>query len=205
MEYDARRSGQAMAEFIVALLAMMLVVLALVEFVPIFLDNFGLLKEVREEAGSSSIAADAGTPSADRQDEFVADIPDFLLDSDAKSGRFAEKLHMPAANLACWEQVLIPKIANAEETLRYANRAGTAEFVSALMAMPPEQALDRAAGSLAGAGWNLQEIRADDARILTRGDAKAPSAVAAVHAQYTVEGDGRSVVTVVARSAGSSL
>lgn len=207
MASDARhrRSGQAMAEFIVALLAMILVVLALVEFVPIFLGNLGLLKEVREEAGGSSIAADAGAPSADRRDEFAADIPDFLMDKDATSGHYAEKLHMPAANLACWEQVHIPKIANAEETLRYANRAGTAAFVSALMAMPPEQALDRAAGALAGAGWELQEIRADDARILTMGDAHAPSAVAAVHAQDTVEGDGRAVITIIARTAGANL
>ena len=194
-----------MAEFIVAILAMILIVLAMVEFVPIFLENFGLLKEVREEAGTASLRAEAGTSTADRQDEFAADIPEFLMDQDDTSGHYAEKLRMPAANLACWEQVRIPNIANATETLRYENRAGTAAFLSATVAGTPEQALARAESALTGAGWNLQEIRADDARIFTMGDAAAPSAVAAAHAQYTVEGDGQAVLTIVVRSSGSSL
>ena len=219
-----------MAEFIVAILAMVLIVLAMVEFVPIFLENLGLLKEVREEAGTASLRAEAGTSAADRQDEFAADIPEFLMDQGDTSGHYSEKLRMPAANLACWEQVRIPSVANAMETLRYENRAGTAAFLSAtvagspeqalaraesragtaafmsaLVAKTPEQALAQASSALAGAGWQLHEIRADDARIFTMGDASAPSAVAAAHAQYTVEGDGTSVLTIVARSSGSSL
>jgi hypothetical protein len=194
-----------MTEFVIAILAMILVVLALVEFLPIFLENFGLLKEVREEAGVASISAEAGATEANRQDEFAADIPEMLLDSDATSGHYSEKMRMPAANLASWEQVRIPNVANAAETLRYANRAGTAEFVSAIVAGTPQDALARAEAALTGAGWTLQEIRADDARIFTVGDAAAPSAVAAAHAQYTIEGDGQAVLTIVARSAGSSL
>ncbi len=194
-----------MTEFVIAILAMILVVLALVEFLPIFLENFGLLKEVREEAGVASISAEAGATEANRQDEFAADIPEMLLDSDATSGHYSEKMRMPAANLASWEQVRIPNVANAAETLRYANRAGTAEFVSARVAGTPQDALARAEAALTGAGWTLQEIRADDARIFTVGDAAAPSAVAAAHAQYTIEGDGQAVLTIVARSAGSSL
>ena len=65
-----QRSGQAMTEFVIAILAMILIILALVEFLPVFLENIGLLKEVREEAGTAAIASDAGTPTADRQDEF---------------------------------------------------------------------------------------------------------------------------------------
>ena len=205
MACDPKRKGQAMAEFIVAILAMVLIVLAMVEFVPIFLENLGLLKEVREEAGTASLRAEAGTSAADRQDEFAADIPEFLMDQGDTSGHYSEKLRMPAANLACWEQVRIPSVANAMETLRYENRAGTAAFLSATVAGSPEQALARAESALVGAGWSLQEIRADDARIFTMGDASAPSAVAAAHAQYTVEGDGTSVLTIVARSSGSSL
>ncbi len=205
MAPDAKRKGQAMTEFVIAILAMILVVLALVEFLPIFLENFGLLKEVREEAGVASISAEAGATEANRQDEFAADIPEMLLDSDATSGHYSEKMRMPAANLASWEQVRIPNVANAAETLRYANRAGTAEFVSAIVAGTPQDALARAEAALTGAGWTLQEIRADDARIFTVGDAAAPSAVAAAHAQYTIEGDGQAVLTIVARSAGSSL
>ncbi len=194
-----------MTEFVIAILAMILVVLALVECLPIFLENFGLLKEVREEAGVASISAEAGATEANRQDEFAADIPEMLLDSDATSGHYSEKMRMPAANLASWEQVRIPNVANAAETLRYANRAGTAEFVSAIVAGTPQDALARAEAALTGAGWTLQEIRADDARIFTVGDAAAPSAVAAAHAQYTIEGDGQAVLTIVARAAGSSL
>ena len=205
MAYDPRRSGQAMAEFIVALLAMILIVLAFVEFVPVFLDNMGLLKEVREEAGAASIASEAGTSNADRQDEFEVDIPEFLIDRDATSGHFKEKLRMPAANLACWEQVRIPAIANITETLRFSNRAGTSEFLSAISSQSPEQTLSLATAALAGAGWTLHEMRTNDARIFTRGDPEAPSAVAAAHAQYTIEGDGQTVLTVIARSAGAEL
>ena len=62
-----------MTEFVIAILAMILITLAMVEFLPIFLENVGLLKEVREEAGTAAIASAAGTSAADRQDEFRAD------------------------------------------------------------------------------------------------------------------------------------
>ena len=206
MASDRRpRSGQALTEFVIVILAMILIILAMVEFLPVFLENIGLLKEVREEAGTAAIAADAGTSAADRKDEFHADIPEFLLDSDNTSGYYSEKLHLPAANLADGEFVRIPNIAGVTETLRYTNRDGTSEFLSALCALPPNQVLARAEGALSGAGWTLQEIRADDARIFTMGDAAAPSAVAAVHAQSTLEGDGQTVLTIIARSAGSTL
>ena len=206
MASDRRtRSGQALTEFVIAILAMILIILAMVEFLPIFLENIGLLKEVREEAGTAAIASAAGTSAADRQDEFRADIPEFLLDSDDTSGSYSEKLRLPAANLADGEFVRIPNIAGVTETLRYTNRDGTSEFLSALCSLPPNQALARAEGALAGAGWTLHEIRADDACIFTMGDAAAPSAVAAVHAQSTLEGDGQTVLTIIARSAGSTL
>lgn len=194
-----------MAEFIIALLAMILVVLALVEFVPVMLKNFGLLKEVREEAGTASIASVTGTSAADRRDEFEVEIPDFLMDKEATSGHYEEKLRLPAADLACWEQVSIPAIAGTVETLRYSNRAGTSEFLSALTPLPVEQALNNAVSALVGAGWALNEIRSDDACILTMGDAAAPSAIAAVHAGSSFEGDGETVLTIIARSAGSTL
>ena len=109
MASDRRqRSGQAMTEFVIAILAMILIILAMVEFLPVFLENIGLLKEVREEAGTAAIASDAGTSAADRQDEFRADIPEFLLDSDDTSGSYSEKLRLPAANLADGEFVRIP-------------------------------------------------------------------------------------------------
>ena len=205
MASDARRSGQAMTEFVIAILAMILIILAMVEFLPIFLENIGLLKEVREEAGIASIAAETGVANANRQDEFAADIPEFLIDSDATSGHYAEKLRLPAANLACWESINLPNIAGVTETLRYSNRAGTSAFLSAIASLPPDQALARAEGALMGAGWDLQEIRSDDARIFTRGDAAAPSAVAAVHARSTLEEDGQTVLTIIARSAGATL
>ena len=194
-----------MTEFVIAILAMILIILAMVEFLPVFLENIGLLKEVREEAGTAAIASDAGTSAADRQDEFRADIPEFLIDSKNTSGSYSEKLRLPAANLAHDEYIRIPNIAGVTETLRYSNRAGTSEFLSGLCAFPPAQALAHAEGALSGAGWTLQEIRADDARIFTMGDATAPSAVAAIHAQRTLEGDGQTVLTIIARSAGSTL
>ena len=206
MASDRRpRSGQALTEFVIAILAMILIILAMVEFLPVFLENIGLLKEVREEAGTAAIASNAGTSTADRKDEFRADIPEFLLDSDDTSGSYSEKLRLPAANLADGEFVRIPNIAGVTETLRYTNRDGTSEFLSALCSVPPNQALARAEGALSGAGWTLQEIRADDARIFTMGDTASPSAVVAVHAQSTLEEDGQTVLTIIARTAGSTL
>ena len=77
MAYNAvkRRSGQAMTEFAIALLAIILIFMATVEFVPVFLENMGLLKEAREEAGLKSISAESGMVSADRQKEFSFDVP----------------------------------------------------------------------------------------------------------------------------------
>ena len=206
MASDRRlRSGQAMTEFVIAILAMILITLAMVEFLPVFLENIGLLKEVREEAGTAAIASAAGTSAADRQDEFRADIPEFLIDSENTSGHYSEKLRLPAANLADSEYIHIPNIAGVTETLRYTNRNGTSEFLSALCSLPPNQALARAEGALSGAGWILQEIRADDARIFTMGDTAAPSAVAAVHARSALEEDGQTILTIIARSAGGEL
>ena len=57
MASDVRRNraGQAMTEFVIAILAIVLIIAASVEYLPIFLENIGLLKEVREEASGPHI------------------------------------------------------------------------------------------------------------------------------------------------------
>lgn len=206
MAYDAnrRRAGQAMTEFVIAVLAIILIIVATVEFVPVFLDNLGLLKEVREEAGTRTVSADSGMVFADRQDEFAFDVPGVLGDDKPTSGSFAEKIYMPAANLAMGSAVRIPDIAGMVETLRYSNRDGTSEFVSGLLVMGREQALARAKGALSGAGWMPNEIAADDATVFTLGDPIAPHAVAAVHAGHADDGVS-TCLTVIARTVGGSL
>ena len=198
-----------MAEFVIALLAMTLIILATVEFLPILLENLNLLKDVREEAGFASMTSESGTSSAERQEDFAADIPDLLMDRDAASGHFSEKMHMPAAGLTTHETVRIPSIAGATETLRYSNRAGTSEFVSARTFLSPSEAIDRATGTLSGAGWRQHRVCADGARLFTIGDEAAPSAIAAAHAMQAAEpaddGYGPTVLTITARTAGASL
>lgn len=203
MASDARtsRSGQAMAEFIIAIIAIVIIIAATVEFLPVFLDNIGLLKEVREEAGTRAISAESGTVTSDRRDEFGFDIPGIFDDDKYTSGRFSEKVYLPAANMPIGEFVQIPAIAGMTETLRYSNRDGTSEFVSGLLAMDRDQALARAKGALAGAGWIAHEIQADDAVVFCRGDRIAPSAVAAVHAGYADDGVS-TCITIIARTAG---
>ena len=203
MASDARtsRSGQAMAEFIIAIIAIVIIIAATVEFLPVFLDNIGLLKEVREEAGTRAISAESGTVTSDRRDEFSFDIPGIFDDDKYTSGRFSEKVYLPAANMPIGEFVQIPAVAGMTETLRYSNRDGTSEFVSGLLAMDRDQALARAKGTLAGAGWIAHEIQADDAVVFCRGDRIAPSAVAAVHAGYADDGVS-TCITIIARTAG---
>lgn len=205
MASDAMRSraGQAMAEFVIAILAIVLVIAATVEFLPVFLDDIGLLKEVREEAGTRAISAESGISTADRKDEFGFEIPAILDDDKMTSGAFSEKMRMPAANLAPGEIVRIPVIAGMEETLRYSNRDGTSEFLSGLLAMNRDQALANVKGAMTAAGWTAHEIQSDDAIVFSSGDPVAPSAVAAAHAGYS--NDGASVcITVIARAAGAS-
>ena len=149
---DRRRAGQAMTEFVVAILAIILILVATVDFAPVFLDNMGLLKEVREEAGLKAIAAESGVASADRREDFDFDIPGLLYDGKAARGTFSEKMYMPAANLPTAGFVYIPNIAGMTETLRYTNRNGTSEFVSGLLMMDVGQAMARARGAFAGAG-----------------------------------------------------
>ena len=205
MAYEARRSraGQATAEFVVAILAIVLLVAATVEFLPVFLNNIGLLKEVREEAGIRAISAESGISAADRKDEFGFDVPGILEDDKRTSGTFSERMHMPAANLTPWEIVRIPSIAGMVETLRYANRDGTSEFLSGLLAMDKDQALARVKGAMAGAGWTVHEIQADDAIVFSIGDPIAPSAVAAAHAGYS-DDSVSACITVIARTAGAA-
>lgn len=196
-----RRSGQAMTEFVIVLLALILIAVALVEFLPIFLKNIRLLKEVREETGLRSLASESGMATADRKDEFSFEVPGILPGDKFTSGHFSEKLSLPAINLACGEAVRIPNIAGLQETLRYENRNGTSAFRSGLITLPPEQALARARGAFTGAGWMVHPIEADDALIFSIGD----RAVAAVHAGYAADGSGLTTLTVVARTAGAEL
>ena len=205
MAYEAcgRRAGQAMTEFVVAILAIILIIVAAIEFVPIFLENLGLLKEVREEAGTRAMSAESGIVAADRQDEFAFDVPGVPGGGGTAGGTFSEKVYMPAANLAAYSAVRIPDIAGMEETLRCSNTDGTSEFVSGLMSVDRDQALARAKGALAGAGWMPNEIAADDAIVFTLGDPIAPYAVAAVHAGYADDGVS-ACLTVIARTVGGS-
>ena len=195
-----RRSGQAMTEFAIVLLSLILITLALVEFLPIFLENLGLLKEVREESGRQSLASESGMATADRQDEFSFEVPGVWPDDKYTSGHFAEKLRIPAANLADGELVRIPNIAGLQEPVQYENRNGTSAFVSGLIALPPEQALARARGAFMGAGWTAYPIEADDAAIFSLND----RAAAAVHAGYAADGSGLTCLTIVARTAGAA-
>ena len=201
---DRRRAGQAMTEFVVAILAIILILVATVDFAPVFLDNMGLLKEVREEAGLKAIAAESGVASADRREDFDFDIPGLLYDGKAARGTFSEKMYMPAANLPTVGFVYIPNIAGMTETLRYTNRNGTSEFVSGLLMMDVGQAMARARGAFAGAGWAPSEIAADDALVFTLGDSTAPTAGAAVHVGYADDGVS-ACLTAIARTAGGSL
>ena len=206
MAFDARRhrSGQAMTEFVIALLALILIIVAMVEFLPVFLENIGLLKEVREEAGIRSLASESGTASADRKDEFSFEVPGVLPGDEFTSGHFTEKLRIPAANLPCNEPVRLPNIAGVTETMHYENRAGTSEFLSGLLDRSiKEEALNRAKGAFVGAGWTLQPIEADDALVFTWED----RAIAAVHAGYEIDNLGltRIRLTVIARTAGGAL
>jgi len=203
MAFDVRktRSGQAMAEFVIAIIAIVIIIAATVEFLPVFLENIGLLKEVREEAGTRAISAETGVITADRQDEFGFDIPGIFSDDKYTSGHFSEKVYMPALNMPIGEFVQIPLVAGMTETLRYSNRYGTSEFVSGMLAMGMDQALARVKGTLVGAGWVAHEIQADDAIVFYRGDRIAPSAVAAVHAGYADDGVS-ACITIIARTAG---
>ena len=70
----------------------------------IFLDNLGLLKEVREEAGRQSLASESGTSSADRRSEFGFEFPGILPGLDAVEGHLSEKTYIPAANLVVVER-----------------------------------------------------------------------------------------------------
>ena len=196
------RSGQAATEFVIVLLALILIVVALVELLPVFLENFDLLKEVREEAGRQSLASESGMATADRKDEFSFEIPSVFPDDRFTSGHFSEKLSFPAVNLACDEIVRIPNIAGLQETLHYENRNGTSAFSSGLIALPPEQALVRARGALTGAGWIAHPIEAQDAFVFSSSDERT---VAAVHAGYAADGSGLTTLTIVARTVGAEL
>ena len=195
------RSGQAMTEFIVAILAIVLLIVAAVEFVPIFLDSFGLMKEVREESGRQSLASDSGIASADRKSEFSFEVPSVMPGYGGASGYFSEKMALPAANLPVSEPVRIPNLAGVTETLHYENDNGTSEFLSGFTALPPEQALSLAKGAFVGAGWTAHPIEAHDAIVFSLND----RAVAAVHAGYANDGDGFTTITVIARTAGGEM
>lgn len=198
----ARRSGQALTELIVAMLALTLVVLALTEFVPVFMENLALQKEVREEAGLSAIRSEAAEVFADRRSEFALDIPGDWIDSDGTSGTFSEKQYMPAANLSCVEPVTIPPIGGIEEEIHYRNDAGTSEFMSAVAGGTAASVLAKV--RVAFAGWTDCGINAPDALLFTGSSGKT---VAAAHVMEETSPDGVASVrlTVIVRTAGGKI
>lgn len=200
-----RRSGQAMTEFAIAVLALILLIVAMVEFLPIFLDNIGLLKEVREEAGIKAVTSESGTVAADRRDEFGFEIPGVLPGDSYTSGFLSEKMHIPAANLSCGEPVRIPDIGGLEITLQQENRAGTSDFISGLAHFPPAQAIGRVKGAFVGAGWELMPIEHDFNGEYAAVFSFGGRAIAAAHADYASDGSGLTCVTIVARTAGGEM
>lgn len=208
MAYDPRRSGQAMSEFMVAVLALILLIVAMVELVPVFLDNIGLIKEVREEAGAKSISAETGMALADRKDEFGFDIPEIFPDDSYTSGSFAEKIRLPAANLSTTDFASIGTPPNFEETMRCPRNSSQPTFLAGYSGLTPVAAARCAMG-----GWLLADVTYEDgsgdecACIFYRGDHNAPSAVAAAHASYVFDENGtkRTFLTIVARPAGGEL
>ena len=211
MAYDpsagrfGRRDGQAMAEFAIALLSIVLVVMALVELVPVLRDNIDLLKDVREEAGTRALSMESGTASSDRRDEFEMEIP--LLGSQRSSetseltfsGDLTEKLHMPAANLARTGSFTIPNIPGLQNPLISQSRNGT--VVSGLIYVSPDQAIARARSVLGGIP---SAIATRDAFVVPIDDGQA---VAAAYAGQAVDENGTpcTSLTVVIRSAGGEM
>ena len=208
MAYDPRRAGQAMSEFMVAVLALILLIVAMVEFVPVFLDNIGLLKEVREEAGAKSISADTGMALSDRKDEFGFDVPGIFPDDSYTSGSFAEKIRLPAANLSATEFASIGKPPNFEETMRCPKDSSQPRFLAGYSSLNPSAAARSAMG-----GWLLSDVIYEDSEnnecacLFYQGDRNAPSAVAAAHAGYVFDENGnqRTFLTIVARPAGGEM
>ena len=187
------RSGQAMAEFAIAILSIVLVVMALVELVPVLRDNIDLLKDVRE-----------GTASADRREEFEVEIP--LPGSQRGgeseltfSGDLTERLHMPAANLASTGYFAPPNITGLQNPLISQSRNGV--VLSGLIYASPEEAVSRARNAL---GAMPLPIATRDAFIVTLDGGQA---VAAACATEVVDENGIpcTSLTVVIRSAGGEM
>lgn len=200
-----RRSGQAMAEFAIIAFSIAIAVAATVEFLPLFLDNVSLLKEVREEAGAAAVTSGAGVLRSDRRDEFSIDIPG--IDSRLTSGHLAEKILMPAANLAAGSQVSVPAMPFAAKPrpVVFRNTNGTSAFSSGIVKRDPGDALALAIGAMTAAGWTQHKIGTDDAALFYTGDERAPDAVAAVHSGFASDGSGFACVTIIARTAGAPI
>ena len=198
------RSGQAMAEFAIAVLSIVLVVMALVELVPVLRDNIDLLKDVREEAGRDALSRESGTASADRREEFEVEIPLPGAQRGGESeltfsGDLTERLHMPAANLASTGYFAPPNITGLQNPLISQSRNGV--VLSGLIYASPEEAVSRARSAL---GAMPSPIATRDAFVATLDGGQA---VAAACATEVVDENGVpcASLTVVIHSAGGEM
>lgn len=182
------KRGQAMTEFVMIVVAFVLLVSVTCDFIPIFTASLRQQTEVHSNMGGiSMLDADEGMVKQ-RSGSFEADlsIPFMVEDADVN---FSETVEFPAANLksSSFGAIDIPGGIPAFFSMENENDDRTSKFKSWIVPNSPRN-VKNTIDSLMGSAWVRYEnivYENHDAQeyvyIYTMGDPTAPSAVAAVY------------------------
>lgn len=209
------KSGQAMIEFVMVIIVIVLLVSVVYEFIPIFTASLRQQTEAHSNiSGITMLDVDEGIIKQ-QSDDFETDlnIPFLLQDGDIQ---FAETIEFPAANLKSYfnGRIDIPGTMPGPE-LTNENDTQTSMFKSWIISGAPEIVKSNVY-SLLDSEWVLYEnIKYENANeheyvyVFTRGNQLSPSAVAAIYigpAETCPDRNNPTVttVTVIARTAGAA-
>jgi hypothetical protein len=212
---NGRKSGQAMIEFVMVIIVVVLLVSAVCDFIPIFTASLRQQNEAHSNMGRSSILDCDEGMAKQQSDDFKTDlrIPFLLTDGEIQ---FSEAIEFPAANLKSYFSGAIDITGDmlAISSMQNENDQRTSKCKSWVVVGAP-RSVKNTVGSLLNSDWIRYEnlIYENDNEqeyvyVYTLGDETAPSAIAAIYVGPAESCPDKSnpnvsTVTIIARTAGA--
>ena len=209
-----QRSGQAIVEFVMVIIAIMLLVAAATELLPLFIESVQQQNSAHKEAGKTALQSDEGTVVG-HPEAYKATLSLPLLLDDAEIN-ISTKVKFPAANLFARDELYPIPDNFGGATLVNNSQKGKSKFMAWFVSAKPEVLKSAASSLLPDGGWTpCHDLAYENDNtheyvyIYTKGDLASPTFVAAIYVgpAYTDENPEHpttSTVIVIARTAGAS-
>ena len=207
-----KRSGQALVEFVMVVIAIMLLVAAAAELLPLFIESIQQQSSAHKEAGKTALQSDEGT-AVGSPETYKATLSLPLLLDDAEIN-LSTKVKFPSANL--YTRDWIPPLPNSIGGTTFENDSpdGKSRFRAWIVPAKPEAFKTNIPTLLSGEWIPCHDLSYENGNtheyvyIFTKGALTSPLSVAAIYVgpAYTDENPEHpttSTVIVIARAVGA--